>query len=72
MLDIEPKENSDIDESEEFNVDIWIYLVFEGEYKEFMVIDVNLSIIRNDDEEYLYEKDDPYFESNNVEHYSII
>jgi len=44
----------------------------EGEYEEFTVIDVNLNIIKNDGEEYLYEEDDLYLEPNNVRHYNII
>ncbi len=31
--DIEPEEDSDIDESEEFNTDVWIDLISEGEYE---------------------------------------
>ena len=72
ILDIEPKEDSDINESEEFNIDIQIYLTFEKEYEEFTVIDINFNIIKNNDEEHLYEEDDLYFESNNVGYYNIV
>ncbi len=71
-LDIKLKEDSDIDELKKFNVDVQIYLVSEGEYEEFIMIDVNLSTIKNDDEEYLYEEDDLYFKPNNVRYYGII
>jgi len=47
-------------------------LVFEREYEEFIVIDVNLNIVRNDDEEYLYEENDLYLELNNIRYYSIV
>ena len=69
---IEPEEDLNIDESEEFNIDVQIYLISEGEYKEFIVMDINLSIIRNDNEKHPYKKDDPYFEPNNVRYHSII
>ncbi len=72
VLNIELKENSDTDESEELNIDIWIYLTSKRKYKEFTVMGVNLNIARNDGEEYLYKEDDPYLEPNNVRHYSII
>ncbi len=72
ILNIESKEDSDIDESEEFNIGIQIYLTFEEEHEEFIVIKVNLNIIRKDNEEYLYNEDDPYFELNNVEHHNIV
>ena len=66
ILDIEAEEDLDTDESENFNVDIQIYLAFEREYKEFIVIRVNLNTVRNDDEEYLYNENDLYFEPNNI------
>ncbi len=72
ISDIEVEEDSDTDESENFNVDIWTHLAFEEEYKEFIVIEVNFNTIKKDDEEYLYKKDDLYFESNNIGHYNII
>ncbi len=49
-----------------------MYLTFEREYKEFIVIRVNLNITRRDNEEYPYDEDDLYLEFNNVEHYNII
>ncbi len=72
ISNIELKEDSDTDKLEEFNMDIWIYLASEGEYEEFTIIDVNLNITKNDDEEHLYEEDDPYLESNNIGHYNIV
>ncbi len=42
------------------------------EYKEFIVIRVNLNIIRNNNEEYLYNEDNPYLESNNTGYNGII
>ncbi len=47
-------------------------MVFEEEYKEFIIIKVNLNIARNDGEEYPYNKDDLYLEPNNVGHNDII
>ncbi len=49
-----------------------MYLAFEGEYKEFTVIRVNLSIVKNNSEEYLYNKDDLYLEPNNTGYDDII
>ncbi len=72
ILDIEAEEDLDTDESENFNVDIQIYLAFEREYKEFIVIRVNLNTVRNDDEEYLYNENDLYFEPNNIGYDNII
>ena len=72
ISDIEPEEDLDTDKSEEFNTDIQIYLTPEKEHKEFTVIDVNLNTAKNDDEEYLYEEDDPYFEPNNAGYHDII
>ncbi len=72
VFDIEVKEELDINESENFNVSIWIYLVFEDEYKEFTVIRVNLNIVRNNGEEYLYNENDLYFEFNNVGYNDIV
>ncbi len=72
ISDIEVKKDSNIDESENFNIDIWIYLVFEREYKEFIVIRINLNIVRNNSEKYLYNKDNLYLESNNVGYNDII
>jgi len=39
-----------------------MYLTFEEEYKRFIVIRVNLSIIRRDDEKYLYNEDNLYLD----------
>jgi len=47
-------------------------LVSKGEYKEFIVIGVNLNTVRNDGEEYLYDEDDLYLEFNNIGYNSII
>ena len=44
----------------------------EREDKEFIVIRVNLNIIKRDDKEYFYKEDDLYFEFNNVKYNSII
>ncbi len=72
-FDIEPeKEDLDIDKLENFNIGIQIYLASEGEYKEFIVIEVNLNIVRNDGEEHSYNEDDLYLKSNNVGYDSII
>jgi len=49
-----------------------MYLAFKGEHEEFIVIRVNLNIIRGDDEEYSYDKDNLYLEFNNVGYYNII
>ena len=49
-----------------------MYLVFEREYEEFTVIGVNLSIVRNDGEEYPYDEDDFYLEPNNIRYDNII
>ena len=48
------------------------YLTFEKKHEEFTVIKVNLNIIRKDDEEYLYNEDDPYSEPNNARYHNII
>jgi len=49
-----------------------MYLAFEREHEEFIIIEVNLNIARNDGEEYLYNEDDLYLESNNVRYDSIV
>ncbi len=72
VLNIESKEDLDINESKKINIDIQTHLIFRREYKEFTVIRVNFSIVRKDDEEYLYNEDDFYFEFNNVRYYNII
>ena len=66
------EEDSDIDESKNFNVDIQMYLIFEKEYKKFIVIKVNLNTAKNDSEEYLYKENDFYLKSNNVGYDDII
>ncbi len=72
ISDIEPEEDSDTDKSEELNMSIQIYLVFEREYKEFIIIDINFNTTKNDDEKYPYKENNLYFEPNNVGHYNII
>ncbi len=72
IFNIEVEEDSDIDESENFNVGIQIHLAFEGKYEEFIVIRVNLSIIKGNEKEHLYKEDDLYFKFNNVRYNSII
>ncbi len=47
-------------------------MVFEGEYKEFIIIGVNFSIVRNDGEEYLYNEDNLYFKPNNAGYNGIV
>ncbi len=69
--DIEPEEDSDTDESEEFNAGVWTHLAPEREHKEFTVMGVNLSTARNDDEEHPHKEDDPYLEPNNAGHHGI-
>ena len=49
-----------------------MYLTFEREYEKFIVIRVNLNIVREDDEEYLYNENDLYFEFNKVKYDDII
>ncbi len=46
--------------------------MFKREHEEFIMIDVNFNIVKNDDKEYLYKEDDLYLEPNNVGYYSII
>ncbi len=72
IFDIEPEKDLNIDESENFNVNVQIYLVFEGEYKEFIVIRVNLNTTKRDNKEYPYNKDDFYLEPNNIGYHNII
>ena len=69
MLDIELKEDLNIDKLENFNIGIQTYLSLEREHEEFTIIKVNLNIIKNDDKEHSYDKDNFYFESNNVKHH---
>ena len=35
-------------------------------------MDINLNIVRNNNEEHLYDEDDLYFEFNNAGYYSIV
>ncbi len=72
VLDIELKEDSDTDELKEFNINVQTYLVFKGEHEEFTVIKINFNIAKNNREEYPYDEDDLYLESNNVGYHSII
>jgi len=46
--------------------------VFEEKYKKFIIIRVNLNIVRNDSEKYSYNENDLYLESNNVGYNNII
>ncbi len=66
ILNIKVEEDSNIDKLENFNADIQIYLVFEREYEEFIVIRVNLSIVKKDNEKRLY------LEFNNVGYDGIV
>ncbi len=72
ILNIELKEDSDINESKNLNIDIQTYLAFEREYKEFRVIRVNLNTVKNNGEKYPYNEDNFYFEPNNVRYNNII
>ncbi len=47
-------------------------MVFEGKHKEFIIIKVNLNIIRKDDEQYPYNEDNFYFEFNNIGYNNIV
>ncbi|SRR6266699_6800251 len=49
-----------------------MYLTFKEKYKEFIVIRINLNIIRNNSEKYPYKEDDLYLKPNNVGHDNII
>ncbi len=46
--------------------------MFKGEHEEFIVIRVNLNIVKNDSEKHLYDEDDFYFKFNNVGYNNII
>ena len=72
ISNIEPKEDLDTDELKNFNINVQIHLTFEKEYKEFIVIRVNLNTIKKDGEKHLYNKDDLYLESNNIRYNGII
>ncbi len=49
-----------------------MYLAFKRKYIEFIIIKVNFNIIKRDDKEHPYNKDDLYLEFNNIEYYNII
>ncbi len=49
-----------------------MHLAFEKEYKEFIIIEINLNIIKNDNKEHLYNENDPYLEPNNTRYNNII
>jgi len=71
--DIESKEEDlNTDKLKNFNIEIEIYLIFKRKYKEFISIEVNLNIIKNNGEKHLYKEDDLYLESNNVRYNNII
>ncbi len=72
ISNIETEKKSNINESENFNVDIWTYLIFKKKHEEITIIKINLNIIKNDNEEYLYNKNDLYLEPNNVGYNGII
>ena len=72
ILDIELEKDLDTDELKNFNISIWIYLIFEREYEEFTVMEINFNTVRGNDEEYPYNEDNLYFESNNVRYNNII
>ncbi len=72
ISNIEAKEDSNIDKLENFNINIQIYLTFKKKHKEFIIIKVNLNIVKNNNEKHLYNKDDFYFESKNVRYNNII
>ncbi len=46
--------------------------MFKRKYKEFIIIEVNLNIVKNNNKKYLYNKDDLYFKSNNIKYNNII
>ncbi len=56
VSNIELKENSNTDESENFNTDVQIYLTPKRKYKKFIIIKVNFNITKRDGEEYPYKK----------------
>ncbi len=49
-----------------------MHLAFKKEYKEFIVIKVNLNIVKNDGEKHFYNEDDLYLEPNNTGYNNII
>ncbi len=46
--------------------------MFKEKYKEFIIIKINFNIVKNDNEEYLYDEDDLYFKFNNIGYNNII
>ncbi len=72
ISNIEVEEDLDIDELKNFNVSIQIYLAFKEEYKKFIIIGVNLNIVKNDSENHFYNEDNLYLESNNIGYNDII
>ncbi len=48
-----------------------MYLTLEKEYKEFIVIKVNLNTAKNNGKKHPYNKDDLYLEPNNAGHNNI-
>ncbi len=72
ILDIEVEEDLDINKSENFNIDVQMYLVFKREYKEFIIIEINFNIIRKDNKKHFYNKDNLYFKFNNIRYNNII
>ncbi len=46
--------------------------MFKREHKEFIIIKVNLNIIKNNNKEYLCDEDDLYFKPNNTGHNNIV
>jgi len=49
-----------------------MYLAFKREHEEFIVIRVNLSIVKNNGKKHPYNEDDLYLEFNNIEYNNII
>ncbi len=49
-----------------------MYLTFKREYKEFIVIGVNLNTAKEDNKEYSYNENNLYLELNNIRYYNII
>ncbi len=72
VFDIKAKKDSNIDKLKNFNINIQIYLAFKKEYEEFIVIRINFSIVKNNNEEHFYNEDDLYLEPNNIGYNDII
>ncbi len=49
-----------------------MHLTSKKKHKEFTIIKVNLNIIKNNGEEYSYDKDNLYLKSNNIGYDDII